>query len=234
MTTQQFMSEDISKLALALSKFQGSVPKIPKNCHVNYPAKDKYGNEKERVKYSYADLADIISITSKPLSDLELSTIQFFVSEGEVIYLTTILSHSSGQWVRSQIPIQAHQKLQELGSELTYLRRYSLSSILGICADEDEDGAHANEAVRETVTKKGAPKVEPKPSRSGSITEKQRETLVDLAVQIDDMDWFGPVYSDLKVSRIEDVRPEDYQKAYNILMVKINSKGAPKYASKTA
>jgi ERF superfamily len=229
--TQQFMSEDISKISLALAKFQGSVPNIPKNCHVNYPTKNTYGNEKERVKYSYADLADIIKITSKALAEVELSVVQFFVNEGTNTYLTTILSHSSGQWIRSQILIHREQPLQALGSELTYLRRYSLSSILGICADEDEDGAIANDVVKETVTKKPAAKVA---TASSKITEEQKETLIDLAVQIDDLNFMPPVLKDLGVSKIEDVHPDEYQKAYNILARKVNSKGAPKYVSKTA
>jgi hypothetical protein len=52
--------------------------------------------------------------------------------------------HTSGQWIESSmtLPLNLENKniAQSAGSIITYLRRYSLSAMLGIYADEDTDG----------------------------------------------------------------------------------------------
>lgn len=133
------MSPSIANIALALSKIQGTVGLIPKGKTATVSMKS--GGS---FKYSYADLADIWDGIRVPLMKNELAISQVFVKEGEKAYLQTILIHSSGEWIRSILELDSHEKIQELGSEITYLRRYGISSILGIAADEDEDGQAAN------------------------------------------------------------------------------------------
>jgi hypothetical protein len=82
--------------------------------------------------------------------------------------LQTILTHSSGQWISSELPLQVFEKVQQLGSEITYLRRYTLSSLLGIVTDDDDDGKMANEA-------KGK-----KTEDNGSLTAYQSKELENL------------------------------------------------------
>lgn len=151
---ENFMSLDISSLALALSKFQGQVGPIAKKKKVKVKSKST-GTEYE---YYYADLADIRDATQKPLADNELSICQTFCLIGNKNYISTLLLHSSGQWIKSLLEIADHDKIQELGSEMTYLRRYGLSAILGIVTEDDEDGQIANETPRKTnETQKTAP-----------------------------------------------------------------------------
>jgi hypothetical protein len=47
--------------------------------------------------------------------------------------------HTSGQWIASEHPLPLSGRPQEIGSALTYARRYSLSALIGIAADEDDD-----------------------------------------------------------------------------------------------
>jgi hypothetical protein len=54
-------------------------------------------------------------------------------------FLFTRLVHVSGQWIESLCPIPAAGDMQKMGSAITYARRYSLSAICGIAADEDDD-----------------------------------------------------------------------------------------------
>jgi len=53
--------------------------------------------------------------------------------------LHTRLLHTSGQWIASEHPLPMSGRPQEIGSALTYARRYSLSALIGIAADEDDD-----------------------------------------------------------------------------------------------
>src|ERR1051325_9412337 len=131
------MSPNINELATALAKAQGSIqPAI----------KDK---KNPHFKSSYADLASIWEACRTALSVNGLAVIQTVETrskDAEPILVTT-LAHSSGQWMRSEMPIIT-QKMdpQGIGSALTYYRRYSLASIVGVAPeDDDAEGAHKRE-----------------------------------------------------------------------------------------
>ena len=123
-------SEQISELAAALAKAQGMMENAVMN-RVNPHFKSKY-----------ADLAAIFDAARKPLSTNGLAIVQT-IGDG---VLHTRLLHTSGQWIASEHPLPMSGKPQEIGSALTYARRYSLSALIGIAADEDDD-ANAAEKV---------------------------------------------------------------------------------------
>ena len=67
---------------------------------------------------------------------------------GDYIGVESILTHESGEFVAERILIplteeKGKSKVQSAGSTLTYLRRYSWASILGMYSDEDSDGGSA-------------------------------------------------------------------------------------------
>jgi hypothetical protein len=68
--------------------------------------------------------------------------------------LHTRLLHTSGQWIASEHPLPMSGKPQEIGSALTYARRYSLSALLGIAADEDDDANAASRSNGKDNTEK--------------------------------------------------------------------------------
>ncbi len=132
-------SEQISELATALAKAQGEMKAAAFN-RVNPHFKNKY-----------ADLAAIWEAVRGPLSKHGLSVTQTEESYGNNdsefrLHLTTTLLHSSGQWIKSMRPLPLGVRPQEYGSALTYARRYSLASIVGIAADEDDDANTAQSA----------------------------------------------------------------------------------------
>jgi len=119
-------SSDIKDLAMALSKFQSQVTNSSKN------AKGVYNNK-------YSDLAEVWNTIRKPLTSNNLSVFQSPYNEAEVVGVETILLHTSGQFMRrrfSCIPIK--KDIQSFGGLISYLRRYTLTAILGI-AQEDND-----------------------------------------------------------------------------------------------
>jgi hypothetical protein len=148
----------MDQLAQALSKAQLKIKAPLKNKKVDYTHNGK------RTKYSYADLADVIEAVKVPLSEVGLAVIHTIGFIDGIFGLKTVLLHTSGQSIDSFYPLPnpAHQeiKAQEFGSHLTYARRYSLSAIVGIASEEDDDGQIA------APIPKTAPKSPPKTPQS--------------------------------------------------------------------
>ncbi len=167
-------SESIAKLAKALATCQKSIPTVKKS------GKNPHFNSK------YATLDDIIEAIRQPMADAELSYMQLPVGQGSI---TTIVMHSSGEWIKSTISIQARdQSPQALGSVITYMRRYALSSMLGIAAEEDDDGNAASAktaaAAAPARTTKPAAKAPAKPEPKKTSFESAKE-LVKSAKTVD-------------------------------------------------
>ncbi len=101
-------------------------------------------------KSSYANLQSIIEASRPALCKNKLSVLQQITSEEGQDYLVTMLCHASGQWISSRMRITpAKQDVQSLGSYITYLRRYSYASLIGVYdGQEDDDG---NAAVQEST-----------------------------------------------------------------------------------
>lgn len=92
----------------------------------------------------YADLAAIRDAVTPALTAHGIAVVQTFDASGDGhAFVLTRLLHTSGQWIESLCPIPLAADMQKMGSAITYARRYSLSAICGIAADEDDD---ANEA----------------------------------------------------------------------------------------
>ena len=126
------MSDSIEKIAAALALAQGEMK----------PAvKDK---ENPFYKASYADLASVWSACRGPLSKNGISVVQVPTLSGGKMVLITMLLHSSGQYIKGEYPVvPLKTDPQGIGSALSYARRYSLASIVGICTEDDDDGEKA-------------------------------------------------------------------------------------------
>jgi ERF superfamily protein len=136
-------SGEIGKLAEALAKAQ-KVIKAPKKGRTA-----SIKSEKGAYEYSYADLADVIDAYRDPLADQGLALSHALRFEDGHMVLVTLLLHTSGQWIGSEFPIPNYARPQEQGSALTYARRYAVSALLGIAAEDDDDGQRAQHARRE-------------------------------------------------------------------------------------
>lgn len=144
-------SEQIDKLAAALAKFQGELEQPKMNCPVEVQtSKGKY-------TFKYADFAECKAAARKPLADNELAVTQLIEEDYSLL---TMLVHSSGQWIASRVKMPVMQQgAQAVGSAITYAKRYSFCAILGIVADEDDDGntADGNTMQRKPSAKPSAP-----------------------------------------------------------------------------
>lgn len=147
-------SEQINELATSLAKAQSEMR----------PAEFDKVNPHFKTKYS--SLNAIWEACRLPLSKHGLSVIQMVDCVGEQLVLVTTLAHSSGQFITSLIPmVGSKEKPQTIGSLLTYYRRYSLSSMVGITSDEDDDG---NQAQENCLNKKPDP-AKPTPAQIKEI-----------------------------------------------------------------
>lgn len=130
-------SASIAKLSEALSKAQGVMEKASKDSSNPF------------FKSKYADLASVWDACRKPLTDHGLSIVQtadFIVDHPDLVCIETMLCHSSGEWLKGKLAVKpVKNDPQSVGSCITYLRRYSLQSMVGI-APEDDDGNAASGA----------------------------------------------------------------------------------------
>lgn len=134
-------SEQINELAAALAKAQGQFPKVRKSKTANVKHKNGGGEH----SYSYADLADVLEAVRKPLSETGLALLQLIEPAERHLFLRTQLLHTSGQFLDSVYPLPAGLDAQGMGSAITYARRYTISAMLGIAAEDDDDGQGAND-----------------------------------------------------------------------------------------
>ena len=122
--------------------------------------------ETKAFNYKYAPLDQVLECVQGALRDEGILITQpCDVGCGDESFLAeqaTILTHvESGETMESRIPLLCTTGAQDRGSEITYMRRYTLLSLLGVHPKgEDDDGAAAQTVARK---RKPVPKAEPEP-----------------------------------------------------------------------
>jgi hypothetical protein len=162
-------SESVKEIAIALSKFQAEV-KNPGNNATNPMYKSKY-----------ATLDNVINTVKPVLAKFGLSYIQSPSTSEDGLHIgtVTLLMHESGEWIESDPIVLPAYKLgrdsvkvydaQAAGIAITYSRRYSLSALLGVSSEDDDD---ANGIIHEGNDKK--------PSKTQLATPKQLDLITKL------------------------------------------------------
>jgi hypothetical protein len=120
------MSDEIGELAMALASAQGQMTNAVLN------------KTNPHFKSKYADLASVRDATLPALSKNGLAIVQFTTASSDAVVLHTMLIHKSGQFLDSTYPV-AGGTPQQMGSALTYARRYGWASMCGVAAEEDDD-----------------------------------------------------------------------------------------------
>jgi hypothetical protein len=211
-------SETINELAAALSKAQGEMQAA---------IKDKVN---PFFKSYYADLGSIWDAARPVLSKYGLcimQTTELAADRNQVIMVTT-LAHTSGQWMKSYLPLNPSKNdSQGMGAAITYLRRYSLSAIVGVVCDEDDDGETAvgrgkTQSNQQPPSQNNQPQAHPQ-----GITEKVGKTeifaLTTLIQNLDEesnksfLDWISKSFN---AKSVQDIPKACYEKC----MVSLNAK----------
>lgn len=105
-------------------------------------------------KSSYATLNEVLRKVKKPLNDEGIVILQAPEKDG---LRTTLLDTEDDTKVECFMPYVEIGTAQKLGSNNTYLRRYSLVTLLGL-EDEDDDGNVASEGKEANFRKVGETK----------------------------------------------------------------------------
>ncbi|GGD33317.1 hypothetical protein GCM10010915_12120 [Microbacterium faecale] len=136
------MTEKHESIAAALAAFQADLPKVGKN------------STNPHFKSKYASLEDITAAVLPALGKVGLAWAAIPMTTEAGFVLRCRLMHTSGELIEGDYPVAMGQP-QQVGSALTYARRYALCAVTGVAPDEDDDGNAAQSA--------GAPKVKPAP-----------------------------------------------------------------------
>ena len=139
----------LDEIGAALSAFQAEMPTVAKS----HTATVK--SDKGSYSYTYAGLADVCEAAMPLLAKHGLS----FVTMPSQNVLTGLLLHKSGQSLTASLPITGSTP-QQIGSSLTYMRRYLLGCMTGVVTDDDDDGRIAQSQPRAKKAAKPAPRPE--------------------------------------------------------------------------
>jgi hypothetical protein len=134
-------SDSIAALAGALAKAQMVLTNPEKSLTATLPAN---GPDEPGQTFRYASLSSGLDIVRKVLGQHEIATLQTTTIDQDIqtVSLTTVLAHSSGEWIASDWPVcwlsqMAAPRL--MGAALTYARRYALFTLVGITGEDDLD-----------------------------------------------------------------------------------------------
>ena len=137
----QQSSSSIANLAAALAKAQIALVNPEKSLVATIRQGGASGVEQT---FRYAPLSSGLEIVRKTLGEHEIATVQTTaIDQGAgIVNLTTVLAHSSGEWISSDWPVCALSETatpHRMGAALTYARRYALFTLVGIAGEDDLD-----------------------------------------------------------------------------------------------
>lgn len=199
-------TEDIKELAAALSKAQGQFQ----------PA--KFNKINPHYKRPYADFTSVMEACRIPLSENGLSVLQYCETINNQLNLVTMIAHVSGQWIKSYLPLMFKgDKCQELGASMTYMKRYGLSAMLGIVADDDDDDGEADAAKSKNSHEPRVSHQEAVNKMPAKISAKQLQDLKKLDDKMDKdwkdklRNWVNTTYG---ANSFDDLTVDIYPKVY--------------------
>jgi ERF superfamily len=137
----QRSSPSIAALATALAKAQIELTNPEKSLIGTIEPQRGQGGAR---RFRYAPLSSGLEIVRKTLGQHEIATVQTTVIDQSagIVNLTTMLAHSSGEWIASDwpiCPIAETETPRRMGAALTYARRYALFTLVGIAGEDDLD-----------------------------------------------------------------------------------------------
>lgn len=128
----QGTTKDLTELNKAMSAVKSELGKLKKD------AKNPF------FKSSYADLNSHLELIEPLLLKNGLFLTQPIITNGQKnLVSTTITEVTTGAEVSSQLVLPDNEDMQKMGSAITYARRYTLGSLFGMQA-VDDDGETAN------------------------------------------------------------------------------------------
>lgn len=172
------------------------------------------------LRNKYADLLSVTETARGPLATSGIVIMQPVSSSPGQATVTTILLHESGQWMASELSLKPQKDdPQGVGSAITYARRYGLAGMLGMVADEDDDGNTASgvtsgspqsSKARSAPAPKATPAAAPVASSGGAEeAQKLKSALLAAGVGADNLrTFYNSCFNDPQ--RKSTATPDDY------------------------
>jgi len=181
------MYEDFNK---ALKEFND----IKFNKEVKYSGRD----------FKYADLSEIYRCVKEPLLQngfIIISKLKTF--EGKSYLETSIVYKDGSILAETDFPIDtANKKMQDIGSQITYVKRYQISSLLSLSAEEDDDAFDLKECI-------------------------SPEQLNNINALLNGLEYerFSDLLKILKIKSFSDIKKDDYTDKLSFIKRFVNNKG---------
>jgi hypothetical protein len=201
-------SSECDKLFGALAKAQANFTAVAKNRTAGKGGASSFS-------YRYADYADVLEMALPCLAKEGIAFMQPIHGDK----MSCFLVHSSGQWIKASANCPVAQKIQDQGAVFTYMKRYTMSALLGVSAQEDTDAQGVD------TTSKSTGKSNQSNGKSGNQKTSQETTLlegntpVDLMEAIAKCDWAKPHMKN------------HFSKHWNEYMARFDNKGRVKFAT---
>ena len=150
----QRSSPSIAALAGALAKAQIELTNPEKSLIGTIEPRRGEGGARQ---FRYAPLSSGLEIVRKTLGQYEIATVQTTAIDqaAGIVNLTTVLAHSSGEWIASDwpvSPIAETERPHRMGAALTYARRYALFTLVGIAGEDDLDAPDLIDPIQQPET----------------------------------------------------------------------------------
>jgi hypothetical protein len=181
----------------ALSAAQGEYPEVPKRRTAKVKTKTQDGRMVE-YSYKFADLSDVMGAIRPILARHGLSVAQpLETTEAGRIVLHTVLAHASGEKLESVMPLAPFpsegKAVQTWAGVLTYARRYSLTALVGLAVEDDDDAnrsaADGDFDIHDREPARQAPQPrQPPPPRKLDVVGKAPQEAVEEALALQDAD----------------------------------------------
>src|SRR5665213_3470619 len=133
-------SENVAAIATALAKAQTELSN-PEKAMVGTVYNTRSDSPQS---FRYASLSSGLDIVRKTLGGQQIAIAQTTDIDrtSGTVNLTTILLHTSGEWISSDWPVCQLSETsapRRMGAALTYARRYALFTMVGIAGEDDLD-----------------------------------------------------------------------------------------------
>lgn len=200
---ESWKSEKLDQLGIALAKAQGEMTSADLNKSNPY------------FKSSYADITSIVSASRPYLSKYGLSVMQniYEQTDGTSWLITMLLHGESDQWITSRKRIVPPKNdIQSYSSYVTYIKRISYASLIGVVSGDDDDDGEAAVATSRQAFSKGVAlntKYNPKESSFDVISKTQLE---EIEYELNEYpDIAEMVLDGLKIQSLADIPASKYR-----------------------
>lgn len=184
----------------AISIAKSKIEPIVKDKHVFFESKQPGGRATD---YWYEDLASIAKAVDPILSEVGLSyRFRTHTAPNEPITVTCIIAHRDGHSEENSLPgprddTGNKNSIQQVGSTITYLQRYTLKAALGLSAEKDDDALSTGTAI------------------ANPISDEQNEQLQQLIVEVaQDIPRFCAHY---EIEKVRDLPRDRFADAISFL-----------------